>query len=97
MSKDKVFLRTIYIFLYDFKYLGSTVTLRHTRSSKNLLRVIEKDIILWTVPLNNKLVLRMTAIESMHSLSNLKYVGIFDYIKNTQQESEQSAQEQLIF
>ena len=25
----------------------------------------------------------MTAIESMHSLSNLKYVGIFDYIEET--------------
>ena len=25
----------------------------------------------------------MTAIESMHSLSNLKYIGIFDYIEDT--------------
>ena len=30
-----------------------------------------KKIILRAVPLNNKLVLRMTAIESMHSSSNL--------------------------
>ena len=42
-----------------------------------------KKIILRVVPLNNKLILRMTAIESMHSSSNLKYVGIFDYIEDT--------------
>ena len=42
-----------------------------------------KKIILRIVPLNNKLILRMTAIESMHSSSNLKYVGIFDYIEDT--------------
>ena len=35
------------------------------------------------VPLNYKLILIMTAIESMHSLSNLKYVGIFNYIEDT--------------
>ena len=29
------------------------------------------------------MILRMTAIESMHSLSNLKYVGIFDYIEDS--------------
>ena len=71
MSK-KVFLSTIFIFLYEFKYLGLTV---------NFLRVIEKVVILWTVPLNYQLILRMIAIESMHSLSNLKYVGIFDYLE----------------
>ena len=58
--------------MYDFKYLGSAV---------NFLRVIEKVVILWTVPLNYQLILRMIAIESMHSLSNLKYVGIFDYLE----------------
>ena len=46
MLKDKVFLSTIFIFVYDFQYLGSPVTLSETRSSRNLLRVIEKDIIL---------------------------------------------------
>ena len=30
-----------------------------------------------------KLILRMTAIESMYSLSNSKYVGIFDFIEDT--------------
>ena len=34
-------------------------------------------------PLNYKKTSRMTAIESMHSLSNLKYVGIFNYIEDT--------------
>ena len=33
---------------------------------KNLLRVIEQDIFLWTVPLNYKLILTMTAMESMY-------------------------------
>ena len=33
--------------------------------------------------LNNKLILRITAFESMYSLSNLKYIGIFDYIEPT--------------
>ena len=79
MSKYKLFLNTIFIFVYDFQYLGSTVTLWYIRSNKNLLRVIEKYIILWTVPFNYKIILRMIAIESIHLLSNLKYVGIFDY------------------
>ena len=42
-----------------------------------------KKIILRAIPLNNKLILRMAAIEPMHSSSNLKYVGIFDYIQDT--------------
>ena len=29
------------------------------------------------------MILKMTAIEPMHSLSNLKYIGIFDYIEDT--------------
>ena len=41
--------------MYDFQYLGSTVTLWQIRSSRNLLRVIEKYIILWTVNFNYKL------------------------------------------
>ena len=83
MSKDKVFLSAIFIFVYDFQHLGSQVTLSLTSSSKNLLRVIEKDIILWRVPLNYKVNLRMTAIESIQFLSNSKYVDIFDYIEDT--------------
>ena len=46
MSKDKVFLNTIYIFMYNFKYLWSIMTLLSTRTSKTLLRATEKDIIL---------------------------------------------------
>ena len=56
---------------------------RYTRSSKNLLRVIEKDIILSRVALNYKFILRMTSIDSMYSSSNSKYVGIFNYIEDT--------------
>ena len=49
-----------------------------------MLRGIEKYIILWAVPLNNKLILRMTVSESVFLvLSDLKYVGIFDYIEDT--------------
>ena len=49
-----------------------------------MLRGIEKYIILWAVPLNNKLILRMTVSESVFLfLSNLKYVSIFDYIEDT--------------
>ena len=44
MSKGKVFLNTIFILMYDFQYLGSTVTLWWTRSIKK--KVIEKDMIL---------------------------------------------------
>ena len=83
ISKEKEFLSTVFIFVYDFQYLGSSVSSRREReSSKSLLWVIEKDIILWRVPLSYKVILRMTAIKSMHSLSNLKYVGIFDYIED---------------
>ena len=40
MSKDKVFLSTVCIFVYDFEYHGSAGTLWYTRGSKNLLRFI---------------------------------------------------------
>ena len=46
MSKVKVFFSTTFIFVYNFQDLESTVILWYTRSSQNLLRVIEKDLIL---------------------------------------------------
>ena len=39
-------------------------------------------MILRAVPLNSKLILRMTAVESMHSFSKLKHERIFDYVED---------------